>query len=66
MTTPMSLTNREIQILRLVSEYYTVKEIGDELYITPNTVKAHIRHIYDKLGVNRRRYAVLALKEGRV
>jgi LuxR family maltose regulon positive regulatory protein len=31
-------------------------EIADQLYLSVNTVKTHMRHVYDKLGVHRRRH----------
>ena len=55
---PKTLTNREIEILELLSERLTNKEIADQLVIAPGTVKAHTIRIYRKLAVNSRREAV--------
>lgn len=48
------LTNREKEILQLICQGKNNKEIARELYISLNTVKTHIRHIYDKLNVKNR------------
>jgi LuxR family maltose regulon positive regulatory protein len=48
------LTDRELAVLRLLPSRLTVREIADELYVSMNTVKFHLRVIYRKLGVNSR------------
>jgi two-component system NarL family response regulator len=59
------LTGREIEILTLVGEGKTSKEIADELYISENTVRNHVRNILDKLGMKSRFEAVnWAYREG--
>lgn len=55
------LTDREMEILRLIDKGLSNKEIGDLLNLTVNTVKTHIKSIYGKLGVNGR---VQAVKRG--
>lgn len=57
------LTEREMEVLRLISEGMSNKEIADELVITINTVKTYIKNIYEKLGVNRRVQVVARAKE---
>lgn len=52
------LTNRELQILELLSMRFTNKEIAARLVIAPGTVKAHTIRIYKKLAVKDRRQAV--------
>jgi LuxR family maltose regulon positive regulatory protein len=52
------LTDRETEILHLISEGLTNKEIGSRLYISGNTTKAHLRNIFGKLGVKNRTQAV--------
>jgi LuxR family maltose regulon positive regulatory protein len=53
-----ALTNRELQVLELMQERLTNKEIARQLVIAPGTVKAHTIRIYQKLVVNDRRQAV--------
>lgn len=52
------LTGREIEVLGLVGAGKTSKEIADELYISENTVRNHVRNILDKLGMKSRFEAV--------
>jgi DNA-binding NarL/FixJ family response regulator len=60
------LTPREREVLSLMAEGLTDRGIAERLYLTPNTVETHIRHIISKLGLpstpsdNRRVRAVLA------
>jgi two-component system NarL family response regulator len=54
-----TLTGREIEVLQLVAQGYTSREIGEQLYISENTVKNHVRNILDKLGLHSRNEAVL-------
>lgn len=53
------LTPRELEILTLVAQQMTSKEIADQLVISVNTVKTHITHITDELRVQNRDQAVL-------
>lgn len=54
-----ALTEREMEILRLLGEGLSNKEIGARLVIAPETAKRHTGNIYGKLGVHSRREAVL-------
>jgi DNA-binding NarL/FixJ family response regulator len=59
------LTGREIEILGLVGEGKTSREIAEELYISENTVRNHVRNVLDKLGMKSRFEAVnWAYREG--
>lgn len=58
------LSPREIDILKSLVKGYSYKLIADEHFISVDTVRSHIRHIYEKLQVNSKTEAVLkALKE---
>ena len=52
------LTEREVQILQHLAFGRTNREIGDALFISPDTVKTHLEHIYEKLGTSDRTAAV--------
>lgn len=53
-----TLTAREIQLLQYLAEGLSNKEIGTRLYISEATVKTHLVHIFQKLGVDTRTAAV--------
>jgi LuxR family maltose regulon positive regulatory protein len=52
------LSHAEARVLRYLPTKLSVPEIADELYLSVNTVKTHMRHLYDKLGAHRRHEAV--------
>ena len=60
---PEPLSEREIELLRLIASGFSNKEIADTLFITEGTVKNHITHILGKLNVRDRTQAVLKAKE---
>jgi DNA-binding NarL/FixJ family response regulator len=53
-----SLTARELEVLGLLAQGRTQKEIARELFISPKTVGTHVAHIFEKLGVHTRAHAV--------
>jgi LuxR family maltose regulon positive regulatory protein len=57
------LTEREVSVLRLLQGTLSVREIGQELYVSPNTVKTHARAAYRKLGVSTRQDAIARAHE---
>ncbi len=58
-----SLTPRELEVLQLVAAGSSNREIGRELMLSEATVKSHLVHIYDKLGVRSRTSAVASARE---
>jgi LuxR family transcriptional regulator, maltose regulon positive regulatory protein len=52
------LSHSEVRVLRYLPTKLSAPEIADQLYLSVNTVKTHMRHVYDKLGVHRRHEAV--------
>ena len=61
------LSARELDIIKGLVAGYSYKLIADDLHISIDTVRSHIRHIYDKLQVNSKTEAVLkAMREGLV
>jgi DNA-binding NarL/FixJ family response regulator len=63
--TPNPLSEREMEVLKLVADGLSNQEIGQALYISPGTVRVHVSNIIGKLGVNDRvQAAVRALREG--
>jgi DNA-binding NarL/FixJ family response regulator len=58
-------TTREREIVLLVRKGMTNKQIGHELGIVEDTVKKHLQHIYDKIGVRRRSVLVMGSGPGR-
>jgi two-component system nitrate/nitrite response regulator NarL len=63
-TMQMSITERERQIIHLISEGLSNKEIGRQLDVCEGTIKVHLHHIYQKLAIrNRAALAVLAVRK---
>ena len=52
------LTAAEIRVLEKLAERLTYTDIASELYLSPNTVKTHLRHVYVKLGATSRSSAI--------
>jgi DNA-binding NarL/FixJ family response regulator len=52
------LTNREAEILNLLSKGFRYKEVADKLFVSIETVRTHIRNIYEKLQVQSRTEAI--------
>ena len=52
------LSHSEIRVLRYLPTNLSAPEIAGQLYLSANTVKTHMRHLYDKLGAHRRAEAV--------
>jgi LuxR family maltose regulon positive regulatory protein len=57
------LSQREIEVLRLMAEGYRYQEIAERLVVSINTVRHHTRNVYGKLDVNNRAQALSRAKE---
>ena len=53
-TWPAGLTDREVEVLRLLARGRTRKQIAAKLYISPSTVHTHTLHVYEKTDVSTR------------
>lgn len=60
---PVTLSARELEVLRAASKGLTDNEIAEELFISPRTVGGHLRSVYTKLGVNSRTSAIASARE---
>ena len=58
------LTDRELTIVRMLPAPASLRELTADLFVTPNTLKTHLRAIYRKLGAESREEAVLRAREG--
>jgi LuxR family maltose regulon positive regulatory protein len=59
------ISNRELDVLELLAQRLSYKEIADRLHVSPETVKMHTHNLYQKLEVHGRRQAVeMAVAEG--
>ncbi|WP_312978982.1 response regulator transcription factor [Corynebacterium sp.] len=58
-----SLSARELEVLQAVSQGKSNRDIGSELFLSEATVKSHLAHVYDKLGVRSRTSAVAAARQ---
>jgi DNA-binding CsgD family transcriptional regulator len=56
-TFPAGLSPREVEVLRLVAQGWTDRQVADHLFLSPRTINQHLRNIYNKLGVSTRNAA---------
>jgi len=59
----LSITKRELEILELIAEGMSNREIAEKLFVSENTVKTHSSRLFDKLSAKRRTQAVQIGKE---
>jgi ATP/maltotriose-dependent transcriptional regulator MalT len=62
----LQLTPRELEILGLIAEGLSNKEIAERVFVSENTVKTHASRVFDKLGARRRTEAVQLGKSWRL
>lgn len=52
------ISDRELEVLNLIQNGYSNNQIGKHLFLSENTIKTHIKHIYKKMSVSNRREAI--------
>lgn len=57
------LSEREMDVLRLLNSQLSVPEIANQTHLSPTTIRTHVQNIYGKLGVNRRLEAIQKAKD---
>jgi len=62
----LGITKRELEILELIAQGLSNREIAEKLFVTENTVKTHSSRLLDKLNAKRRTQAVQIAKEMRL
>ena len=63
---PAGLTDREVEVLRLIARGATKKQVGEALFISPSTAHTHVVHIYEKIGASTRAGAALFAMENQL
>jgi len=56
------ITPRELEILQLIADGLSTREMAERLFVSENTVKTHCKRLFDKLEVNRRTKAIQVAK----
>ena len=62
----LGITTRELEILQLIADGLSNREIAEKLFVSENTVKTHSSRVFDKLNAKRRTQAVQMAKELRL
>jgi DNA-binding NarL/FixJ family response regulator len=60
---PAGLSDREVEVLRLVARGLSNRAIAERLYISPRTAEHHVQHLYTKLGASTRAAAAMFAME---
>jgi DNA-binding NarL/FixJ family response regulator len=63
---PADLTDREVEVLRLISRGRSNREVAQQLFISPKTVGRHVENLYAKIGVSSRAAAAVFAMEHRL
>jgi DNA-binding CsgD family transcriptional regulator len=58
----LGITPRELEVLQLIAEGLSNKEMAERLFVSENTIKTHTSRVFDKLGASRRTQAVQIAK----
>jgi LuxR family maltose regulon positive regulatory protein len=58
-----ALSDREIEILQRLAQGYTNLAVAQQLFVSTNTIKWHLRHIYGKLNARNRSQAIFAARQ---
>lgn len=64
--TALGITPRELEVLELIAQGLSNKEIAERVFVSENTVKTHLSRVFDKLGARRRTQAVQLGKSLRI
>jgi NarL family two-component system response regulator LiaR len=59
----LGLTPREMEVLQLIAEGLSTRQMAERLFVSENTVKTHVTRVLDKLGADRRTQAVQLAKQ---
>ena len=62
----LGITPRELEVLHLIAEGLSTREMAERLFVSENTVKTHTSRVLDKLGASRRTQAVQVAKSQRL
>jgi DNA-binding NarL/FixJ family response regulator len=60
---PMGLTDRQVEVLRLVAEGHSNRGIAERLHVSPRTAEHHVQDVYAKIGVSSRAAAAMFAME---
>lgn len=62
----LGISQRELEVLQLISTGLSNQEIGEKLFVSESTIKTHVSNLFVKLDVKRRTQAVTRAKEWRI
>lgn len=62
----LGISERELEVLQLLEQGLSNQKIADKIFVSANTVKTHLRHLYEKLDVGNRTEAVRKARELRL